>query len=98
MHKYIQAHLQQMTKLYYSYVTVTDPSFVQAFSSGIEELECVQVDLNEFTTIHGDDFYSINPGGVLPCLILSDGSIIDVKSEILEFIADNHVSLSSYTA
>jgi glutathione S-transferase len=86
-----------MTKLYYSHVTVTDPPFVQTFSAGIQDLECVQVDLNDYTTIHGDDFYNINPSGALPCLVLSNGSIVEEKTDILEFILDYHVSVFKYS-
>lgn len=48
-----------------------------------------QVDLSEHTTsVHSLDFYSINPKGNLPCIVFSDGSLLNENCAVLLWIAD----------
>jgi glutathione S-transferase len=81
-----------MTKLYYTSTTGSDPSFVAAFSAGIHDLECEQVDLVEHTTMQGVNFYTINSSGYAPCLVLDDGTVINNRMAILLYIEEYHVS------
>ena len=47
-----------------------------------------QVDIREHKTASGVDFYTINPKGNVPALILDDGTILNENGAVLQFIAD----------
>jgi glutathione S-transferase len=76
-----------MTKLYYTPTSCGASSFICAYISRLD-FECEVVDLATHTTESGIDFYSINPKGNVPCIVLDDGSILNENISCLEYIAD----------
>jgi len=48
----------------------------------------VQVALNTHTTASGVDFYTVNPKGNVPTLVLDDGTILNENTATLQYIAD----------
>jgi glutathione S-transferase len=51
-------------------------------------MDCEQVNLHEHRTASGVDFFTINPKGNVPCLVLDDGTVLSENSSVLQFIAD----------
>lgn len=76
-----------MTKLYYTPTSCGASSFICAHISKLN-FDCEVVDLSTHTTESGIDFYSINPKGNVPCIVLDDGSILNENISCLEYIAD----------
>jgi glutathione S-transferase len=76
-----------MTKLYYTSGSCAAASFIAAFIANVP-IETEQVNLREHKTSSGVDFYSINPKGNVPTLVLDDGTILNEGAAILQYIAD----------
>jgi glutathione S-transferase len=76
-----------MVKLYYTPTSCGASSFICAFLANIN-FECEVVDLSTHTTESGIDFYTINPKGNVPTLVLDDGSILNENMSCLEYILD----------
>jgi glutathione S-transferase len=76
-----------MTKLYYTPTSCASSSFMAAFISELN-FDCEIVDLTTHTTESGIDFYTINPKGNVPTLILNDGTILNENISCLEYILD----------
>ncbi len=76
-----------MPKLYYTPTSCGASSFISAFMREIS-LECEAVDLMTHTTESGVDFYTINPKGNVPTLVLDDGTILNENITCLEYIAN----------
>ena len=76
-----------MVKLYYTPTSCGASSFISAFIGRIK-LDCEIVDLTTHLTDTGVDFYTINPKGNVPTLILDDGSILNENITCLEYILD----------
>ncbi len=76
-----------MTKLYYTSTSCGAASFIAAFTAGVN-IETEQVDIGTHKTASGVDFYTINPKGNVPALILDDGTILNENTAILQYIAD----------
>ena len=76
-----------MVKLYYTPTSCGASSFISAFIAKIS-LECETVDLGTHTTASGVDFYTINPKGNVPAIVLDDGTVINENIACLEYIAD----------
>lgn len=76
-----------MVKLYYSPTSCGAASFISAFISGIK-IDCESVNLFNHRTASGIDFYTINPKGNVPCIVLDDGRILNENIACLEYIAD----------
>jgi len=76
-----------MVKLYYTPTSCGASSFICAFTSGLQ-YECEVVDLKTHLTSSGVDFYTINPKGNVPCIVLDDGTILNENISCLEYIAD----------
>ena len=76
-----------MVKLYYTPTSCAASSFMTAFILGIN-FECEAVDLLTHKTESGVDFYSINPKGNVPTLVLDDGTILNENISCLEYIID----------
>ena len=47
-----------------------------------------QVDIGTHLTSSGVDYYTINPKGNVPCLVLDDGTILNENVATLQYIAD----------
>ena len=76
-----------MPKLYYTATSCGAASFIAAFTAGVQ-LETEQVDLKSHQTASGVDFYTINPKGNVPALILDDGTLLNENAAVLQYIAD----------
>jgi hypothetical protein len=76
-----------MPKLYYTATSCGAASFIAAFTAGVK-LETEQVDLKSHKTVSGVDYYTINPKGNVPALILDDGTILNENPAVLLYIAD----------
>ena len=76
-----------MVKLYYTPTSCAASSFMAAFITGIN-FDCEAVDLLTHKTESGTDFYSINPKGNVPTLILDDGTVLNENISCLEYILD----------
>jgi glutathione S-transferase len=76
-----------MPKLYYTPTSCGASSFISAFLREIS-IECEVVDLMTHMTESGADFYTINPKGNVPTLVLDDGTILNENITCLEYIAN----------
>lgn len=76
-----------MVKLYYTPTSCGASSFICAYIAGLN-FECEAVDLATHKTESGTDFYTINPKGNVPALVLDDGTVLNENIACLEYIAD----------
>ena len=77
-----------MPKLYYTTTSCGASSFMAAKAAGLK-FEAEQVNLATHRTVVGDvDFYTINPKGNVPCLVLDNGIVINENIASLSFIGD----------
>mmetsp|Transcript_41501 Transcript_41501/g.30508 ORF Transcript_41501/g.30508 Transcript_41501/m.30508 type:complete len:208 (+) Transcript_41501:65-688(+) len=76
-----------MPKLYYTATSCGAASFIIAHTAGIQ-LETEQVDIRSHVTSSGADFYSINPKGNVPTLVLEDGTVLNENLAVQLHIAD----------
>ncbi len=76
-----------MPKLYYTPTSCGASSFIAAFMREIS-LDCEAVDLMTHITESGVDFYTINPKGNVPTLVLDDGTVLNENITCLEYIAN----------
>ena len=77
-----------MVKLYYTPTSCGAASFISAYKAGLHDIETEQVSLADHKTASGVDFYTINPKGNVPCLVLNDGTILNENAAVLQYIAD----------
>eukprot|EP00301_Raphidiophrys_heterophryoidea_P004264 c11863_g1_i1.p1 GENE.c11863_g1_i1~~c11863_g1_i1.p1 ORF type:complete len:228 (+),score=66.85 c11863_g1_i1:45-686(+) len=77
-----------MVKLYYTASSCGAANFISAFVGGFTALETEQVDLATHKTVSGVDFYTINPKGNVPALVLDDGTVLNENAATLQYIAD----------
>lgn len=87
-----------MTKLYYTPTSCGASSFISAFVAGIN-IDCEVVNLGTHTTDSGVDFYTINPKGNVPTIVLDDGTVLNENISCLDYISDlslkeGHTSVS----
>ena len=82
-----------MVKLYYTPTSCGASSFICAFTGKLN-FECEAVDLSTHKTESGIDFYTINPKGNVPTLVLDDGTVLNENISCLEYIADNGTILA----
>ncbi len=76
-----------MPKLYYTPTSCGAANFIAAKLAGVA-LETEQVDLRTHLTASGVDFYTVNPKGNVPTVVLDDGTILNENAATLVFIAD----------
>ena len=76
-----------MPKLYYTPTSCGASSFICAYIAELK-YDCEVVDLATHTTENGVDFYTINPKGNVPALVLDDGTVLNENMSCLEYIAD----------
>ena len=57
------------------------------FTAGIT-LQSEQVNIQTHKTASDADFYSINPKGNVPALVLDDGTLLNENAAVLQYIAD----------
>jgi glutathione S-transferase len=76
-----------MPKLYYTPLSCAATCFITAFTAKVQ-LECEQIDISTHMTASGVDFFTVNPKGNVPCLVLNDGTVLNENLSILQFIID----------
>ena len=76
-----------MPKLYYTPTSCGASNFIAAFYAEVS-IEAETVDLRTHTTASGVDFYTINPKGNVPALVLDDGTLLNENAATLQAIAD----------
>ena len=76
-----------MSKLYYTPTSCGASSFICAHIKGLK-MDCEVVDLMTHITESGVDFYTINPKGNVPTIVLDDGTVLNENITCLEYIAD----------
>lgn len=76
-----------MPKLYYTSTSCGAANFISAFVAGVR-LETEQVTLATHTTASGADFYTINPKGNVPAIVLDDGTVLNENAATLQWISD----------
>lgn len=76
-----------MPKLYYTATSCGAASFIAAVAAKVS-LQSEQVNLMEHKTTSGVDFYTINPKGNVPTLVLDDGTMLNEGAATLQYIAD----------
>jgi glutathione S-transferase len=74
-----------MPKLYYTPGSCGASSFMAAKAAGLT-FEAEQVDMKAHLTASGVDFYTINPKGNVPCLVLDDGIVLNENIATLLYI------------
>jgi glutathione S-transferase len=75
-------------KLYYTPTSCGAASFLAATIGGLT-FDSEVVDLPTHKTKSGTDFYTINPKGNVPTVVLPDGSILNENVATLTYIADS---------
>lgn len=76
-----------MPKLYYTTTSCGAGNFIAAYVAGLS-LEAETVDLATHKTASGVDFYTINPKGNVPAIVLDDGTVLNENAATLQWIAD----------
>jgi glutathione S-transferase len=76
-----------MVKLYYTPTSCGAASFISAFIAGVS-IDTETVNLQTHKTASDVDFYTINPKGNVPSLVLDNGVILNENVATLSFIAD----------
>jgi len=74
-------------KLFYTPTSCGAGAFLVANYAGLD-LEMEETDLQTHKTATGTDFYSVNPKGNVPCLILPSGSKLNENIAVLLYLAD----------
>jgi len=74
-------------KLYYSPGACSLSPHIVLRESGLP-FELVKVDNKAKKTEHGDDFYTVNPKGVVPALKLDNGEVLTEGPAIVQYVAD----------
>eukprot|EP01031_Cornospumella_fuschlensis_P025730 gene25730-31070_t len=78
-----------MPKLYYTPTSSGAASFIAAFAAGVN-LETEQMSFATYRTESGVDYYTINPKGNVPTIVLDDGTLLNETSATLLWIADQN--------
>ena len=80
-----------MPKLFYSTTSCGAASFIAAVAAKLS-IQVEQVSLSDHKTDSGVDFYTINPKGNVPTLVLDDGTILNEGAAVILYIADMVIS------
>jgi len=86
-----------MVKLYYTPTSCGASSFICAFIAKLN-FDCEVVDLATHKTESGVDFYSINPKGNVPTIVLDDGTVLNENITCLDYIANQSEIKDIYLA
>jgi glutathione S-transferase len=74
-------------KLYYSPTSCGAANFILAHYGGLT-FESEEVDVRGHKTVKGTDFYTINPKGNVPAIVLSNGKLLNENVATLTYLAD----------
>ena len=77
----------QAAKLYYTPTSCGAASFIAAVAAKVN-INAEQVMLKTHKTSSGIDFYTINPKGNVPAIVLDDGTLLNEGAATLQYIAD----------
>jgi glutathione S-transferase len=77
-----------LLKLYFSPGACSLSPHIILRESGLQ-FELEHVDLQTKRTVAGADFLAVNPKGLVPALVLSDGDVLTEGPAIVQFIADS---------
>jgi glutathione S-transferase len=80
-------------KLYYSPLACSLASRIALYEAGAEAV-FIEVDPLTKTTSDGADFRAINPLGLVPTLVIEDGSTLTENAAVLQYIAERFPSAS----
>jgi hypothetical protein len=83
----IQTQTSNMTKLYCTFTSCGAASFIAARVAGVT-IDVESVNIGTHVTASGVDYYSINPKGNVPCLVLDDGTMLNEGAAVLQYITD----------
>lgn len=83
-----------MPKLYYTTTSCGAASFIAAHVAGVR-LQAEQVALDTHTTSSGVDFYTINPKGNVPALVVEEGYVLNEGTAVLQYIADQVLAMDN---
>jgi len=76
-----------MPKLYYTPTSCGAASFMSAHMAGIK-MQCEQVNIMDHKTAGGQNFYTVNPKGNVPTIVLEDGTVLNENVACLLWICD----------
>jgi glutathione S-transferase len=79
--------MSSVPKLYYTSTSCGMASFIAAHVAGLK-IDSEQVDIRTHKTASGADYYSINPKGNVPALVLPGGVTLNEGAAVLQYIAD----------
>jgi glutathione S-transferase len=82
-----------MPKLYYTSTSCGAANFIAAKIAGLT-IESEQVNIQTHQTSSGVDFYTVNPKGNVPTIVLDDGTILNENAATLVWIGDQDASHS----
>lgn len=74
-------------KLYFSPGACSLAPHIALAEAGVP-YDTVKVDLRKHVTADGTDYYTVNPKGYVPFLVLDDGHTLSEDAVILQYIAD----------
>jgi len=78
-------------KLYYTPTSCGAANYITAIAAGVN-FDSEQVNIQTHKTASGVDFYTINPKGNVPTLVLPDGTLLNENAATLQYIADQNPS------
>lgn len=74
-------------KLYFSPFSCALAVRIALYESG-QSAEFRQIDLATKRAIDGSDYHDVNPKGVVPALVLADGTVLTENAAVLQYVAD----------
>lgn len=77
-------------KLYYSPGSCSLATHIVLREANIS-FELAKVDLWKHQLETGEDYYSVNPKGTVPALVLPAGDVLTEGAAVLQYLADHHV-------
>jgi len=80
-------------KLYYTPTSCGAASFIVAYYGGLYPFETEEVILATHKTVKGTDFYTINPKGNVPSIVLPSGKLLNENVATLTYVAEQAKAL-----
>lgn len=83
--------MSSIGKLYYTPTSCGAASYIVATAAGLK-FDSEQVNLGTHKTASGVDFYTVNPKGNVPTLVLADGTLLNENAATLLYLGDQNPS------